>query len=145
MQRTYIKDFSELAKILREDADFCHRSCSAWEDSGSLICVIRIMYSIYLYFQYKENWSTDDVRAYIEEMRKYLRVGKTSQYHYINTVRIAIEHNDTKPMYYAEIGALLVESEALTFLCGLLGIANADGTLERVFAWFEEEDKMWKK
>lgn len=108
MQRKYIEDFSELERMLVLDMNFLRCACNGYEDRDLLICIIRIMYSIYLTFQYREDWTLQDVGNYVDTMVQYLRVGQSPQYHYINTVQIAIEHHDKKPMYYATIGAILV-------------------------------------
>ena len=72
----------------------------------------------------------------MDTMVQYLRVGQSPQYHYINTVQIAIEHHDKKPMYYATIGAILVEPQSWHLFIGLSAMTKADGTLKRVFEWF---------
>ena len=94
------------------------------------------MYSIYLTFQYREDWTLQDVGNYVDTMVQYLRVGQSPQYHYINTVQIAIEHHDKKPMYYATIGAILVEPQSWHLFIGLSAMTKADETLNRVFEWF---------
>lgn len=135
MQRKYIEDFSELERMLVLDMNFLRCACNGYEDRDLLICIIRIMYSIYLTFQYREDWTLQDVGNYVDTMVQYLRVGQSPQYHYINTVQIAIEHHDKKPMYYATIGAILVEPQSWHLFIGLSAMTKADGTLKRVFEW----------
>ena len=137
MQRKYIEDFSELERMLVLDMNFLRCACNGYEDRDLLICIIRIMYSIYLTFQYREDWTLQDVGNYVDTMVQYLRVGQSPQYHYINTVQIAIEHHDKKPMYYATIGASLVEPQSWHLFIGLSAMTKADGTLKRVFEWFK--------
>lgn len=141
MQKKYIKDFSELEKMLLSDVNFVLCACNGYEDRELLRCIIRVMYSIYLTFQYQKGWTRNDVEKYVDIMLQYLKVGKTTQYHYINTVKIAIEHHDTMPMYYATIGAILVEEEGFSLFGGLSAMVKACGTLERVFGWFEENEQ----
>lgn len=136
MQRKYIEDFSELERMLVLDMNFLRCACNGYEDRDLLICIIRIMYSIYLTFQYREDWTLQDVSNYVNTMVQYLRVGQSPQYHYINTVQIAIEHHDKKPMYYATIGAILVEPQSWHLFIGLSAMTKAAGTLKRVFEWF---------
>ena len=136
MQRKYIEDFSELERMLVLDMNFLRCACNGYEDRDLLICIIRIMYSIYLTFQYREDRTLQDVGNYVDTMVQYLRVGQSPQYHYINTVQIAIEHHDKKPMYYATIGAILVEPQSWHLFIGLSPMTKADGTLKRVFVWF---------
>ena len=136
MQRKYIEDFSELERMLVLDMNFLRCACNGYEDRDLLICIIRIMYSIYLTFQYREDWTLQDVGNFVDTMVQYLRVGQSPQYHYINTVQIAIEHHDKKPMYYATIGAILVEPQSWHLFIGLSAMTKADGTLKRVFEWF---------
>ena len=140
MQRKYIEDFSELERMLVLDMNFLRCACNGYEDRDLLICIIRIMYSIYLTFQYREDWTLQDVGNYVDTMVQYLRVGQSPQYHYINTVQIAIEHHDKKPMYYATIGAILVEQQSWHLFIGLSAMTKADGTLKRVFEWFERAE-----
>lgn len=140
MQRKYIEDFSELERMLVLDMNFLRCACNGYEDRDLLICIIRIMYSIYLTFQYREDWTLQDVSNYVNTMVQYLRVGQSPQYHYINTVQIAIEHHDKKPMYYATIGAILVEPQSWHLFIGLSAMTKADGTLKRVFEWFERAE-----
>lgn len=140
MQRKYIEDFSELERMLVLDMNFLRCACNGYEDRDLLICIIRIMYSIYLTFQYREDWTLQDVSNYVDTMVQYLRVGQSPQYHYINTVQIAIEHHDKKPMYYATIGAILVEPQSWHLFIGLSAMTKADGTLKRVFEWFERAE-----
>lgn len=140
MQRKYIEDFSELERMLVLDMNFLRCACNGYEDRNLLICIIRIMYSIYLTFQYREDWTLQDVSNYVDTMVQYLRVGQSPQYHYINTVQIAIEHHDKKPMYYATIGAILVEPQSWHLFIGLSAMTKADGTLKRVFEWFERAE-----
>lgn len=140
MQRKYIEDFSELERMLVLDMNFLRCACNGYEDHDLLICIIRIMYSIYLTFQYREDWTLQDVSNYVDTMVQYLRVGQSPQYHYINTVQIAIEHHDKKPMYYATIGAILVEPQSWHLFIGLSAMTKADGTLKRVFEWFERAE-----
>ena len=140
MQRKYIEDFSELERMLVLDMNFLRCACNGDEDRDLLICIIRIMYSIYLTFQYREDWTLQDVGNYVDTMVQYLRVGQSPQYHYINTVQIAIEHHDKKPMYYATIGAILVEPQSWHLFIGLSAMTKADGTLKRVFEWFERAE-----
>ena len=135
MQRKYIEDFSELERMLVLDMNFLRCACNGYEDRDLLICIIRIMYSIYLTFQYREDWTLQDVSNYVNTMVQYLRVGQSPQYHYINTVQIAIEHHDKKPMYYATIGAILVEPQSWHLFIGLSAMTKAHGTLKRVFEW----------
>ena len=111
MRRKYIEDFSELERMLVMDTNFIQCACNGYEDRGLLKCIIQIMYSIYLYFQYQKNWTLEDVERYVDTMIHYLRVGQSPQYHYINTIKIAIEHHDKKPMYYATIGAGMYSSD----------------------------------
>ena len=129
MQRKYIEDFSELERMLVLDMNFLRCACNGYEDRDLLICIIRIMYSIYLTFQYREDWTLQDVGNYVDTMVQYLRVGQSPQYHYINTVQIAIEHHDKKPMYYATIGAILVEPQSWHLFIGLSAMTKADETL----------------
>lgn len=136
MQRKYIEDFSELERMLVLDMNFLRCACNGYEDRDLLICIIRIMYSIYLTFQYREDWTLQDVGNYVDTMVQYLRVGQSPQYHYINTVQIAIEHHDKKPMYYATIEAILVEPQSWHLFIGLSAMTKADETLNRVFEWF---------
>lgn len=49
MQRKYIEDFSELERMLVLDMNFLRCACNGYEDRDLLICIIRIMYSIYPY------------------------------------------------------------------------------------------------
>lgn len=140
MQRKYIEDFSELERMLVLDMNFLRCACNGYEDRDLLICIIRIMYSIYLTFQYREDWTLQDVGNYVDTMVQYLRVGQSPQYHYINTVQIAIEHHDKKPMYYATIVAILVEPQSWHLFIGLSAMTKADGTLKRVFEWFERAE-----
>ena len=136
MQRKYIEDFSELERMLVLDMNFLRCACNGYEDRDLLICIIRIMYSIYLTFQYREDWTLQDVSNYVNTMVQYLRVGQSPQYHYINTVQIAIEHHDKKPMYDATIGEILVEPQSWHLFIGLSAMTKAAGTLKRVFEWF---------
>lgn len=48
MQRKYIEDFSELERMLVLDMNFLRCACNGYEDRDLLICIIRIMYSIYI-------------------------------------------------------------------------------------------------
>ena len=141
MRRKYIEDFSELERMLVVDTNFIQYACNGYEDRGLLKCIIQIMYSIYLYFQYQKNWTLEDVERYVDTMIQYLRVGQSPQYHYINTIKIAIEHHDKKPMYYATIGAILVEPQSWHVFIGLSAMTKADGTLKRVFEWFKQNEQ----
>lgn len=77
MQRKYIEDFSELERMLVLDMNFLRCACNGYEDRDLLICIIRIMYSIYLTFQYREDWTLQDVGNYVDTMVQYLRVGQS--------------------------------------------------------------------
>ena len=94
MRRKYIEDFSELERMLVMDTNFIQYACNGYEDRGLLKCIIQIMSSIYLYFQYQKNWTLEDVERYVDTIIQYLRVGQSPQYHYINTIKIAVEHHD---------------------------------------------------
>ena len=130
-----------MERMLVLDMNFLRCACNGYEDRDLLICIIRIMYSIYLTFQYREDWTLQDVGNYVDTMVQYLRVGQSPQYHYINTVQIAIEHHDKKPMYYATIGAILVEPQSWHLFIGLSAMTKADGTLKRVFEWFKQNEQ----
>lgn len=95
MRRKYIEDFSELERMLVMDTNFIQYACNGYEDRGLLKCIIQIMSSIYLYFQYQKNWTLEDVERYVDTI---IHVSESwanaHQYHYINTIKIAIEHHD---------------------------------------------------
>ena len=57
-------------------------------------------------------------------------------YTHLDVYKRQIEHHDKKPMYYATIGAILVEPQSWHLFIGLSAMTKADGTLKRVFEWF---------
>ncbi len=58
-------------------------------------------------------------------MIQYLRVGQSPQYHYINTIKIAIEHHDKNQCINATIGAILVEPQSWHVFIGLSAMTKA--------------------
>ena len=138
----YITDFTKLKKELNENMEFRQKGgmCAA-EEEGGLESTSRLLYSVYLYLDYINELTLENMKNYLLTMCKYKIFGYTYEYHAVNAARLKIENSYSKPHYYCESANIhLIPFIDNTFLA-IGAICQTNGLIEKIINYFNEKTK----
>lgn len=133
-------NLAKYKNIMISDVDFLQKGgADIIENDSYWKATIYVLYSIYLYYKYKNKVDLDTIKTYIYEMELYAFRGKTYAYHTINVTKMKIENDYELPFYYNLIANLDDKEHAYNVFIGLSAFMQSENALSQVLEEFSNE------
>lgn len=138
----FITDFQSISEGMEVDIDFLRTGGgNANETPGGIEATARLLYSVYLYLDFYDDFTIEKMRDYLITMCKYQLYGHTFEYHFVNTAKLKIDEKYSKPWYYCESSNIQNDKLMADVFLAIGAAVKAEGTLE----WIVEEFKKGTK
>lgn len=138
----YIKSFDKIENNLKQNKEFLKNGgIIVIENPRCLDSVVRVLYSIYIYFLFKNEPTEENVKNYIKTMFEYAYIGKTFEYHSVNVARLKINEGHSEPLYYLETANIHNHLLANDIFIALSAINKGTKVLSIILKEFETETK----
>lgn len=135
----FITNFRPIREALAEDTYFMMiGGGGAYEEPGGMESTARLLYSVYLYLDFFDNFTIETMKDYLFMMCKYQLYGQTFEYHLVNTTKLKMDEKYPQPWYYCESSNIHNEGLMSDVFLALGAAAKAQGTLNWITQKFEQ-------